>query len=109
MRSISARLTLAFLLVGLTGALLVAVILRQQTRTAFDRFILDREQQILVHNLVRYYQANGSWRAWATGCIELQDAQAISPGFPCDRAAIGCTSSWSAPTGWWSSARSRTR
>ncbi len=61
MRSISTKFTLAFLLVGLTGAVLVAAILRARIRTAFDQFILNREQQTLVDELVGYYQENGSW------------------------------------------------
>ena len=61
MRSLVTKLTLAFLLVGLTGAVLVAVIVRQRTQLAFDQFILDREQQTLVDNLLAYYQAYGSW------------------------------------------------
>ena len=61
MRSLATKLTIAFLLVGLTGAVLVAVIVQRRTRLAFTEFILNREQQILVNNLVRYYQVNGSW------------------------------------------------
>ena len=61
LRSIAVKLTLAFLLVGLSGALLVAVILQVRTRTAFDQFILDRDQQALVDNLEFFYQSNGSW------------------------------------------------
>jgi two-component system sensor histidine kinase BaeS len=61
MRSLATKLTLAFLIVGLTGAVLVAVLVRQTTRTAFDQFILDREQQTLVNSLQQYYQTNGSW------------------------------------------------
>ena len=61
MRSLATKLTLAFLLVGLTGAVLVAVIVQRRTRLAFNEFILNREQQILVNNLVRYYRANESW------------------------------------------------
>ena len=61
MRSLATKLTLAFLLVGLTGAVLVAAIVQRRTRLAFTEFILNREQQILVNNLVRFYQVNGSW------------------------------------------------
>ncbi len=85
MRSLSIKLTLAFLLVGLTGALLVALILRQQTQNAFDRFILNREQQILATNLIRYYQTNGSWNGMGNLLQELQDSQAISPGISPDQ------------------------
>jgi signal transduction histidine kinase len=61
MRSLAFKLTLAFLLVGLTGSVLVAVIVRQRTQAAFSQFVLTREQQLLVDNLAQYYQANGSW------------------------------------------------
>jgi len=65
MRSLAFKLTLAFLLVGLTGSVLVAVIVRQRTQAAFSQFILTREQQLLVENLTSYYQANGSWQGVA--------------------------------------------
>jgi two-component system sensor histidine kinase BaeS len=61
MRSITFKLTIAFLLVGLTGALLAAVFSWQRTRTAFSQFILNQAQQTLVDNLIQYYQINGSW------------------------------------------------
>ena len=62
MRSLTLKLTLAFLLVGLTGAAMVALIIRERTRSAFDTFLLDREQQNLIQNLLEYYQVNGSWQ-----------------------------------------------
>jgi two-component system sensor histidine kinase BaeS len=65
MRSLAVKLTLAFLLVGLTGAGLVAVVLRHQTQVAFDQFILTRDQETLVENLVSYYQTYGSWDGFA--------------------------------------------
>jgi two-component system sensor histidine kinase BaeS len=61
MRSITFKLTIAFLLVGLTGAMLVALISWQHTQRAFKQFILNQEQQTLVDNLLQYYQVNGSW------------------------------------------------
>ena len=61
MRSITFKLTLAFLLVGLTGAMLVALISWHRTQSAFKQFILNQEQQTLVDNLLQYYQVNGSW------------------------------------------------
>lgn len=75
MRSLAVKLTLAFLLVGLTGAGLVAVVLRQQTRNAFDQFILNREQQVLVENLLVYYQTYRSWDG-------LAESMAAGPAMP---------------------------
>lgn len=61
MRSIATKLTLAFLLVGLTGAILVTVIVQVRTRSAFNQFLLGREQQALVSYLVQNYQRTGDW------------------------------------------------
>jgi two-component system sensor histidine kinase BaeS len=79
MRSLAAKLTLAFLLIGLTGSILVAVILQQSTRTAFSNFIMNQEQQTLADNLVVYYQTNGSW----AGVIhDINSLQAFIPSQP---------------------------
>lgn len=61
MRSLALKLTLAFLLIGVTGAVLVAVLVGQRTRQEFDRFVSDRDQAILVEALGDYYTAYGSW------------------------------------------------
>jgi signal transduction histidine kinase len=62
MRSIAFKLTLAFVIVGLTGAILVAVLVHQRTRTAFDQFIIDQGRQELINDLQRFYQSQGSWQ-----------------------------------------------
>jgi two-component system sensor histidine kinase BaeS len=61
MRSITLKLTLAFLLVGLTGAGLVAMFVRERTQVAFNRLVLDQNQQTLVDFFAEYYAINGSW------------------------------------------------
>jgi signal transduction histidine kinase len=61
MRSLAAKLTLAFLIVGLTGALLVALISARQTQRAFDTFVLQRYQLDLVERATEYYAQVGSW------------------------------------------------
>ncbi len=61
MRSLTAKLTLAFLLVGLTGAILVAVLVGQRTRSEFDRFLSEHDQATLVQALSSYYAAQNSW------------------------------------------------
>ena len=62
MRSLTLKLTLAFLFVGLIGALLVAVFVGLRTQREFDQFISDRYQQDLVEQLADFYQQNGSWQ-----------------------------------------------
>jgi signal transduction histidine kinase len=79
MRSLAVKLTLAFLLVGLTGSILVTVIIQSRTRAAFSNFILNSEQQTLANNLVTYYQTNGSWTGVGNDITSLQ---AYTPGQP---------------------------
>lgn len=66
MRSLSVKLTLAFLLVGLTGAVLVALFIRRSTQREFARLVVDQNQQVLVNMLTRHYQATGSWEGIET-------------------------------------------
>jgi two-component system sensor histidine kinase BaeS len=61
MRSLALKLTLGFLLVGIIGAVLVAVITGQRTQQAFDRFVNNREQEEIVDVLADYYERTGSW------------------------------------------------
>ncbi len=62
MRSLAAKLTLAFLIVGVAGALLVSLFMGRQTRSAFDRFVLQSYQRQIVDTLEAYYENNGSWQ-----------------------------------------------
>ncbi len=62
MRSLSLKLTLAFLLVGITGVLLVSLFVGLRTRREFDQFVLDRFQTDMVAALQRYYEENRSWQ-----------------------------------------------
>ena len=79
-RSLASKLTLAFLLVGLTGSILVTVIIQQRTRAAFSTFIISQEQQNLAENLVYYYQVNGSWVGVAKDLAALQAYIPLQPG-----------------------------
>src|SRR3954453_5771178 len=60
-RSLTLKLTLAFLFVGLIGALLVAFFAAQRTQRAFDQFVQDRGRTSLITTLAEYFQTNGSW------------------------------------------------
>jgi signal transduction histidine kinase len=61
MRSLAFKLTLAFLLVGLIGAMLMAFFLWQNTQRRFDQFVADRDRFSFVNVLAQHYHANGSW------------------------------------------------
>jgi signal transduction histidine kinase len=61
MRSLTVKLTLAFLVVALTGAGLVAIFLGRQTQREFNRFVLLNYQREIVNRVVDYYENRGSW------------------------------------------------
>ncbi len=81
MRSLSLKLTLAFLVVGLTGAVLVAVIVGLQTPRQFDQFMLDAYQADMVQNLARVYQQQGGWDNIAAIVIRTQPQRRGGPEF----------------------------
>ena len=60
-RSLTWKLTLAFLLVAIAVALLVAVAIRLTGTGNFDQLIVEQARSEFQANLVAYYQAHGSW------------------------------------------------
>jgi signal transduction histidine kinase len=61
MRSLFFKLTVAFLLVGLVGSVVVLLLFQLQTQRDVDRFVLDLYQSDFVTGPIAYYQAHGSW------------------------------------------------
>ena len=61
LRSLTLKLTLAFLIVGLTGALLVSLFTGLGTQRALTQFVSDRARTALATELTSYYAANGGW------------------------------------------------
>ncbi|HEU4327568.1 MAG TPA: ATP-binding protein [Roseiflexaceae bacterium] len=55
------KLTLAFMLVGLLGAILVALLISQRTRSEFDRFRSERDRSVLIDALTTYYTTRNGW------------------------------------------------
>lgn len=60
--SLTWKLTLAFLLVGMVGVMLFVLLLGQGTRVEFDRFLSDRDQAVLIAALSNHFHANGTWQ-----------------------------------------------
>jgi signal transduction histidine kinase len=60
-RSLTWKLTLAFLLVALTVALLVAAFIRLTSGDQLDQLIIEQRRSEFVTQVTNYYQANGSW------------------------------------------------
>ncbi len=65
LRSLTAKLTLAFLLVGVIGAGLVAGLVEVRTRTQFNQYISAQAQSTVVDALSTYYDSHGSWQGLA--------------------------------------------
>ncbi len=61
LRSLTLKLTLAFLLVGVAGIILVAVVVRFYTQREFNKLVVNQNQQVLLTNLVQFYESNQSW------------------------------------------------
>ncbi len=86
LRSLTIKLTLAFLLVSLTGIALVAVLVGVVTSSEFNRFVLARGLNDYYSAASTYYKAHGSW----AGVAEALQSQGLvpqstsSPGKPPD-------------------------
>jgi two-component system, OmpR family, sensor histidine kinase BaeS len=65
MRSLTWKLSLGFLLVGVLGALLVALLVEYRTRSEFDRFLSERDYPAFQRALEEHYAARGSWEGVA--------------------------------------------
>ncbi len=61
MRSLVVKLTLAFVFVGVCGAVLVALVIGLRTRQEFGRFIENQSYQEIANTLADFYAQNGSW------------------------------------------------
>jgi len=61
MRSISTKLILAFLSIGIVSAAVIFITARWNTRQEFINFLSDQTQSNIVTELTNYYQTNGSW------------------------------------------------
>lgn len=61
MRSISTKLILAFLSIGVVSVAVIFITARWNTRQEFIRFLTDQNQSSLVAGLSEYYARNGSW------------------------------------------------
>lgn len=61
MRSISTKLIIAFLSIGIVSVTIIVVTARWNTRQEFISFLTDQNQSVIYTSLTNYYQQNGSW------------------------------------------------
>jgi signal transduction histidine kinase len=66
MRSLTTKLILAFLIVGLTGTAMVALFVGLATSAEFGNFLFDQGREDFVSQLAEYYQGKGSWEGVET-------------------------------------------
>ncbi|GAB4457869.1 MAG: ATP-binding protein [Anaerolineales bacterium] len=77
MRSISTKLILAFLSIGVISVAIIFLTARWNTRQEFIRFLTDQNQSAIVTSLTVYYQQNGSWEG-----VDLIFVQGYNRQFP---------------------------
>jgi signal transduction histidine kinase len=61
MRSLWWKLTIAFLIVSLTGAVVAAIFVGNATQQAFQNNVFARDEANFVTQMANYYQLHGSW------------------------------------------------
>jgi two-component system, OmpR family, sensor histidine kinase BaeS len=61
MRSISTKLILAFLSIGIISVTVIFVTARWNTREEFIRFLTDQDRTNIISQLTEYYEINGTW------------------------------------------------
>jgi two-component system sensor histidine kinase BaeS len=72
MRSISTKLILAFLSIGIVSVAVIVLAARWNTRMEFIRFLNDQTQSEIVTQLTQYHLENGSWNRVETLLISRQ-------------------------------------
>ena len=75
MRSISTKLILAFLSIGIISVAIIFITARWNTRVEFISFLSDQNQTDIITELSDYHFANGSWVGVETISVQRQ------PGF----------------------------
>lgn len=70
-QSLARKLTVAFLGIAITVAVLVAVIVRFSNASDFDRLVIDKARTDFSAAALTYYQANGTWSGIAFDRLQL--------------------------------------
>jgi signal transduction histidine kinase len=81
MRSISTKLIIAFLSIGIISVAAIFITARWNTRQEFINFLNDQTQTDLVKELSVYYQINGSWEG-ADRVFIQNGPPPVGPGGP---------------------------
>ena len=92
MASLRVKLTLALLVTGLSGLIIMTVLVQRFTTSEFDNFVVEQERANFVDNMTTYYEVYGSWDDMqiANGQLPIlppapdanPDTPVDPPGFP---------------------------
>ena len=82
MRSLTFKLTVAFLLTSVLGIGLAAVIARGVTAREFSRFVMGQQRNDFVAKAEAYYRDHGSWAGAGEYFRQSEDAPPSEPGAP---------------------------
>ncbi len=80
MRSISSKLILAFLSIGILSIVIIAVTATWNTRAEFIRFLNDQSQTDTISELSNYHLENGSWDGLQIDYFSNQPKPGYGPG-----------------------------
>ena len=80
MRSITTKLIIAFLSIGIISVAIIFITARLNTRAEFIRFLTDQNQNDNVTQLSEYYLAHGSWVGVETTIASPQQNGGGGPG-----------------------------
>ncbi len=80
MRSISSKLILAFLSIGILSIIIIAVTATWNTRAEFIRFLTDQSQTDTISELSNYHLENGSWDGLQINYFSNQPKPGYGPG-----------------------------
>jgi signal transduction histidine kinase len=61
MASLRVRLTLALLITGLSGVIIVTVLVQRFTTTEFDNYVVEQDRTNFIADITAYYEVYGSW------------------------------------------------
>ncbi|WP_119066290.1 sensor histidine kinase [Aggregatilinea lenta] len=61
MSSLRIKITLALVVVGLSGVLIVALMTRAFTASEFDNFVVEQERTNFINDVTAYYEVYGAW------------------------------------------------
>ncbi len=77
MRSITTKLVLAFIGISMLSVMLVSLVVGWSIRREFSRYLLDRNQAVLISALARYYAEHQSWAGLRIDRLLFGEGQSV--------------------------------